>query len=70
MLVNIIIEVLTAGGHGEAILCGGVFQNTQLVYRLMSAADRANIKLHLPRRIPVNDGGIALGQIASTMAIE
>jgi hydrogenase maturation protein HypF len=70
MLVDIIIEVLTSGGHSEAILCGGVFQNTPMVYRLMSAADKADIKLHLPSRIPVNDGGIALGQIASTLALQ
>ena len=70
MMVDIIIGVLTSGGHSEAILCGGVFQNTPLVYRLMSAADSANIKLHLPSRIPVNDGGIALGQITSTLVLQ
>lgn len=70
MLANIIIEILTSGGYREAVLCGGVFQNVPLVYRLMWAAEKANIKLHLPRRIPVNDGGIALGQIASTVAID
>lgn len=68
MLVNIIIEVLQANGRREALLCGGVFQNTQLVYRLLLAAEKAQIKLHVPKRIPVNDGGIALGQIASALA--
>lgn len=68
MLANIIIEVLTSEGQREAVLCGGVFQNTPLIYRAMTAAEQANITLHLPRRIPVNDGGIALGQMASTLA--
>jgi hydrogenase maturation protein HypF len=69
MLADIIIDVLTSDGHSEAVLCGGVFQNTRLVSRLMTTAHRANIRLHLPQRIPVNDGGIALGQIASAMAL-
>ncbi|MDY0191139.1 MAG: carbamoyltransferase HypF [Desulfuromonas sp.] len=68
MLVNIIIAVLHSAGRREALLCGGVFQNTSLVYRLLAAAHKTQIKLHLPKNIPVNDGGIALGQIAATLA--
>lgn len=51
-------------------LAGGVFQNRWLSERLLHALQAAGVPAHLPRQVPVNDGGLAWGQIveSATMA--
>lgn len=67
MLVEIILTVLKTEGRREALLSGGVFQNARLVERLSRRAGEERIRLHIPTTVPVNDGCIALGQIASCL---
>lgn len=43
------------------VLSGGCFQNRQLCERIAAGAPS---RLHTPGRIPVNDGGLAAGQLA------
>lgn len=44
------------------VLSGGVFMNRLLVETLAELLARDGIAVRLPERVPVNDGGIALGQ--------
>jgi len=45
------------------ILCGGVFQNKTLLNILVKKFKKENISYFFPTLIPINDGGIALGQL-------
>ena len=47
-------------------LGGGCFQNAYLLTRTIQTLSQENIKVAWPQQIPVNDGGIALGQIFAT----
>ncbi len=43
------------------VLCGGVFQNRILLEGVMQ--ELREYKVHVPKQSPMNDGGIALGQL-------
>ncbi len=43
-------------------LCGGVFQNRLLLRRLAGMLESDGLEVLLPREVPVNDGGVSLGQ--------
>lgn len=45
----------------QVVLCGGVFQNRRLIEEMMSI-NHDQVML-LPRQVPPNDGGLALGQL-------
>jgi hydrogenase maturation protein HypF len=48
------------------VLGGGCFQNAYLLTKTIQTLNSENIKVAWPQQIPVNDGGIALGQILAT----
>ena len=56
-------RVAHAGGPRKAVFCGGVFQNRILVELASQALTRQGLEAVLPGAIPVNDGGLALGQV-------
>ncbi len=70
MLVDIIMTIMEREQSPEALLTGGVFQNSRLVEALFKQAKKRNVKLHIPHNVPVNDGGIALGQVAAALLRE
>jgi len=43
-------------------LSGGVWQNRTLLTKTLSGLRAANFTVLIHRRVPANDGGIALGQ--------
>jgi len=45
-------------------LSGGVFQNMYLLQRVFPLLESANFDVHTHNRVPPNDGGISLGQVA------
>jgi hydrogenase maturation protein HypF len=49
-------------GVGDVVLGGGVFQNRLLLNRCCEALARVGLTPYLARQVPVNDGGLALGQ--------
>ncbi|SDP89911.1 hydrogenase maturation protein HypF [Actinopolyspora xinjiangensis] len=53
-----------ATGVEVAALSGGVFQNMLLVRRTVDALRRHGFRVLLHSRVPPNDGGISLGQVA------
>ena len=49
-------------------LSGGVFQNQLLLEQLVQRLEEMSFKVYINRRVPPNDGGISLGQIAIAAA--
>lgn len=52
-----------ATGLDRVCLAGGVFQNELLTSDLVARLETVGFEVFLPRRAPVGDGGIALGQV-------
>lgn len=67
-LVTAIREVAEAVGEPNVALSGGVFQNRILTERTEAALRASGMKPLLHRRIPANDGGLSLGQVAVAAA--
>jgi hydrogenase maturation protein HypF len=69
-LAEVVLELARRHPELPVMLGGGVFQNRVLV-ELIAAEWTASLPpLRLPGRIPPNDGGLAAGQLAATMAKE
>jgi hydrogenase maturation protein HypF len=68
MLTELAMTIMVREGHSEALLSGGVFQNSRLVAALLKQARQRGMQLHIPQNVPVHDGGIALGQVAAALA--
>jgi hydrogenase maturation protein HypF len=45
------------------VLSGGVFQNRVLLELIASVARERRLDIRMPGRIPINDGGLAIGQL-------
>ncbi|MCU0280394.1 MAG: carbamoyltransferase HypF, partial [Acidimicrobiia bacterium] len=67
-LVEGILAVAAAVGEPRVALTGGCFQNRILTERAAARLERAGFEVLLHRRVPANDGGISLGQIAVAAA--
>jgi len=46
------------------VLSGGVFQNTYLLENIEKQLIASKLKVYTHSKVPSNDGGIALGQLA------
>jgi hydrogenase maturation protein HypF len=59
-----------ASSHGVdvVVLSGGVFQNRRLLESVGSGLHAAGLRVLVPERLPINDGGIAYGQAAIAAA--
>lgn len=51
-------------GIERVVLSGGVFQNSYLMNRVLHLLGRERLKIFTNAIVPVNDGGVALGQLA------
>ncbi|MFM8294191.1 MAG: carbamoyltransferase HypF, partial [Microcystaceae cyanobacterium] len=65
-LVNLIHQISQILNLQNIALGGGCFQNAYLLTKIIQTLNQANIKVAWPQQIPVNDGGIALGQVLAT----
>jgi hydrogenase maturation protein HypF len=63
-LANLIVEVARRVGLERVVLTGGCFQNRYLTERSFHRLQEAGFRPFTHQRVPPNDGGIALGQIA------
>jgi hydrogenase maturation protein HypF len=45
------------------VIGGGAAVNSYIIKGIMNVLKEANVKVYLPKKIPPNDGGIALGQV-------
>jgi len=67
-LIKIILEILKLSGLQKAALSGGCFQNVFLLERTIKELESEGFTVYRHQRIPTNDGGISLGQIAIVMS--
>jgi hydrogenase maturation protein HypF len=67
-LVDAVLHCAHMAGLPHVALTGGCFQNRLLLERGTARLERAGFVTLLHRRVPPNDGGIALGQVAVAAA--
>jgi hydrogenase maturation protein HypF len=65
MLAEVIVAVARKTGQSKIVLTGGCFQNRYLTERVIDRLLEENFRPYWHQRIPPNDGGIALGQVAA-----
>ena len=64
-LVSAIVEVARRTVARKVALSGGCFQNAWLTTHAVRALEAAGIAAYWHQRVPPNDGGICLGQVAA-----
>ena len=64
-LVEVIVRVSELCGESRVVLTGGCFQNRLLAERAIRRLRSEGFVPYWHERVPPNDGGIALGQIAA-----
>jgi len=62
-LAEVVVAVARVAGQKNVVLSGGCFQNRYLTERIIRRLKEEAFVPHWHRRIPPNDGGIALGQV-------
>jgi hydrogenase maturation protein HypF len=68
-LIDAIIEVARRFGQERIVLTGGCFQNKFLTEKTIERLRAGGFRPYWHQRVPPNDGGIALGQIAAAVRI-
>ena len=66
--VDACIALAGENGTEVVVLSGGVFQSRLLLESVSDALTAAGLRVLVPERLPVNDGGIAYGQAAVAAA--
>ncbi len=69
MLAEMCVRVRQRTGLQIVALSGGVFQNRLLLERLILVLEQSAFQVYMNRRVPPNDGGLALGQLAIAAAL-
>jgi hydrogenase maturation protein HypF len=64
LIQQLSMEIRAETGLDRVVLGGGTFQNRFLSEKVMNKLEKEKFKVYLPHRIPVNDQGIAAGQLA------
>jgi hydrogenase maturation protein HypF len=67
-LAEVILKFAERTNLEKVILSGGCFQNLYLIERTIQLLQKNKFKVYWHHRIPTNDGGISLGQIAAYLA--
>lgn len=60
---RIVERIREKSGIKKVVLSGGAFQNRILLKGLWEELEKKGFEVFLPKKTPLNDGGIALGQI-------
>ena len=66
-LAEAIVAVAARVGEPRVVLTGGCFQNRALTERAIDRLRTAGFKPYWHQRVPPNDGGLSLGQIAACL---
>jgi len=69
-LVEMMVQVARACGEEKIALSGGCFQNRYLTERAIKRLREAGLRPYWHQRVPPNDGGIALGQVAAVSRVK
>jgi hydrogenase maturation protein HypF len=64
MIRSTAVRVREQTGLGRVVLTGGVFANELLLSEVPTALRREGFRVHTHHRVPSNDGGLSLGQLA------
>jgi hydrogenase maturation protein HypF len=64
-LIEAAVSVARKAGEERVVLSGGCFQNRYLTEHLVERLQEEGFRPYWHQRVPPNDGGIALGQIAA-----
>jgi hydrogenase maturation protein HypF len=67
-IVRVCLMLRDSTGLGVAALSGGVFQNVLLLERTVAGLERSGFRVLTHSRVPPNDAGISLGQVAVAAA--
>jgi hydrogenase maturation protein HypF len=67
-MAEFIVAEARRSGESVIVLTGGCFQNACLLTKTVERLRAAEYNVYWPQRIPPNDGGISLGQIAAAAA--
>jgi hydrogenase maturation protein HypF len=62
-------QIRQATGLGIVVLSGGVFMNALLVAEVDARLLRDGFRVYRHQRVPPNDGGLSLGQLAMAAAV-
>jgi hydrogenase maturation protein HypF len=68
-LVEMIVAVALREREERIVLTGGCFQNRHLTERAVRRLRDAGLRPYWHQRVPPNDGGIAVGQLAALAAL-
>jgi hydrogenase maturation protein HypF len=66
-LVEGVLQIAKRIGEKQIVISGGCFQSRYLTERLVHRLREENFEPSWHHRVPTNDGGIALGQIAAAL---
>ncbi len=69
-LAIMILAMANHIGESKVLLSGGCFQNALLLETTVRKLESGGFQPYWHQRVPTNDGGIALGQIAASLEIE
>ncbi len=64
MIVSTVLRLSRDTGIHKVVLAGGTFQNRILLGQVEDRLEKKGLEVLIPQEFPVNDGGIALGQLA------
>jgi hydrogenase maturation protein HypF len=68
IIVGVTSRVRGATGIPDVVLTGGVFQNALLLHLARTRLTSLGLRVHTHSRVPANDGGLSLGQLAVAAA--
>ncbi|UCH82941.1 MAG: carbamoyltransferase HypF [Candidatus Latescibacterota bacterium] len=66
-LAAIIVDAAHRMNHERVLLTGGCFQNKYLTEKTIARLTACKLRPYWHRRVPPNDGGISLGQVAAAL---
>ena len=62
LITEICLRLRVEAQTDQVVICGGVFQNRLLLDLAWESLEQKGFKVFVPEVVPLNDGGIALGQ--------
>ncbi|MGB7344713.1 MAG: carbamoyltransferase HypF [Pirellulaceae bacterium] len=62
-VAKLVVDVAQRHPDHACVVTGGVFQNRMLLELIDELAIKGSVDIRLPGRIPVNDGGLSIGQL-------
>ncbi|MFH2059870.1 MAG: carbamoyltransferase HypF [Pseudomonadota bacterium] len=62
MIVSTCSKLKKETGFSRVCLSGGVFQNLLLLTKTIELLEKGGFSVYIPDKLPLNDGGLALGQ--------